>query len=154
MNRLEATLIAARTMADVLFNSRHADEITKIIRNPEHKHYHSLVEWVFDSYKNPGQVWQATRKDGSWMDLDAGQEPRWFESRDYRRKPEAEIQETGLPHTPVNEGLPGDAAKREWLEDQRVPQWQATRKDGTWMDITPGTEPRWFESRRYRRKPQ
>jgi hypothetical protein len=149
-----ARLAAITAMGKLIETSDNFVALSGIMENPQHKHFSTLARWMADQVADPSQVWQATRKDGTWMDLDQGQEPRFYESREYRRKPDL----TEGPAEDLTEdlGLPGAEAQPAWQHDRgNVPPtpWQATRKDGSWMDIGIDTEPRWFESRRYRRKP-
>jgi hypothetical protein len=152
-----ARVMAITAMSKLIVTTDNLDGLTEVMINPQHKHFHTFVQWMADQVKDPSRVWQATRKDGTWMDLDAGQEPRFYESREYRPKPEeAETEFDCVIETTEDPGLPGTEAAAMWQHDRgNVPPtpWQATRKDGSWMDIGINTEPRWFNSRRYRRKP-
>ncbi len=109
-------------------------------------HIDQQAQMKADVEAGNSQMWQWKYvNESTWQDsyLEQAQNFIWGDGYEYRRKP------APLPHEDL---------RVQWQEDQELPPpsvWQYELREGTgWVDLRRGREPRWFESRNYRRKPE
>ncbi len=120
-----------------------------------------MLLWAQDQNNNPSQVWQA-RRDSSydWRDFTGTQAPHWYETYQYRRKPDAVGVCGSKHHIDAQQQWTDDQVKVKALYDKFVndkkdlPVWQFRSMGSSyWSDVDVQVRPSWYPDYDYRRKP-